>query len=739
MRLRVGPRQRRLVNRLVLVTVAAGLGAGLVGAVLLQRTESARALADARARNRVTAEQHVVRVDNRIDNLLNELRLVATREPVTTLDAEAASELRVALRVAPRFDELVLYDADGAPVAAAATRFLADVTGYERLPTDVFRAGRKELVEVVTEPAPAVRLVIPVEDPPGRFVGALLGVASIDVVAPNEAAFVGSGPVPFLVGEDGTVLAHPDRSRTVAGDVVPIDAILQDPDRTDVIERDGERQLITIAESARVPTYVAVEEPESLARDTEAGDLGTLIAILLVVMLAVVVAVILTGEVLLRPLRPLTAALTRVGRGERDVRTHVSGYGEIAQLATEVDRMAEALDERAGQVEELRDLSLLVGSLSERNEVARRVTSGAAKLVRVSGAALTSPSDGGPVTVEASEGALAESEMIEDVAAGSLRTRRAFMRSVPEPEPVHVLAVPLVGTDGEPLAALVVNRAGEPFDDDEFGLLTAFAAYAAVAIDNARRLQAQHALAEELQEAVDRRRDLIGTITHEFRTPLACIEGFSTALLDGWSRFDDDERRDLVGRIAHHSEELSDLVTKFLDFAITERGGMAAQIRPVALDQVVEQTVAGLAPLLEDRRVDVDVPGLVVNADPALLRRTLTNLLSNAVKFSSSGSRITVRAAAVGPRARLEVIDEGVGMTIQEAARAFEPFWRGGGATTRSTRGAGLGLALVNEYVRVMAGACGVTSHKDRGSNFYIVLPLAPTSSHVDVPDRPPT
>lgn len=313
------------------------------------------------------------------------------------------------------------------------------------------------------------------------------------------------------------------------------------------------------------------------------------------------------------------------------------------------------------------------------------------------------------------------------------------MRSVPEPEPVHVLAVPLVGTDGEPLAALVVNRAGEPFDDDEFGLLTAFAAYAAVAIDNARRLQAQHALAEELQEAVDRRRDLIGTITHEFRTPLACIEGFSTALLDGWSRFDDDERRDLVGRIAHHSEELSDLVTKFLDFAITERGGMAAQIRPVALDQVVEQTVAGLAPLLEDRRVDVDVPGLVVNADPALLRRTLTNLLSNAVKFSSSGSRITVRAAAVGPRARLEVIDEGVGMTIQEAARAFEPFWRGGGATTRSTRGAGLGLALVNEYVRVMAGACGVTSHKDRGSNFYIVLPLAPTSSHVDVPDRPPT
>jgi two-component system phosphate regulon sensor histidine kinase PhoR len=117
---------------------------------------------------------------------------------------------------------------------------------------------------------------------------------------------------------------------------------------------------------------------------------------------------------------------------------------------------------------------------------------------------------------------------------------------------------------------------------------------------------------------------------------------------------------------------------------------------------------------------------VTVLADARLLGRALSNLLSNAVKFSTSNSTVTVRAVTDNGRARLEVIDEGTGLTVQEAARAFEPFWRGGSATTRTTRGAGLGLALVNDYIRVMGGSCGVTSRPGHGSNFYLVLPLAP-------------
>jgi signal transduction histidine kinase/HAMP domain-containing protein len=738
MRLPGGVRQHRLVNRLVVTTVIAGLGAGLIGAVLLDRAESATSLADARARLRIAAEQYVVRFDNRIDNLVDELRLVATRQPIAAVDADAASELRVILRVAPRFDELVLYDSTGSPVAAAATRFLAEAASYPPLPTSRFLTDAAGSVDLSFGSGRTIEVVIPVESPPGQTIGALLARASSDAVAPIEETLASGGPVPFLLGADGTVLAHPDRSQALDGVAVPIDAILASPDHTEIIERNGTRQLVAAAESERLPVFIAVEQPETVARESSSSDVGTLIVILLVVMLAVVVAVIATGEMLLRPLRPLTAAVARVGRGERGVRTHVKGHAELGLLAGEVDRMAEALDQRADQVEELQSLALLVGSLSERAEVARRVVTGAAKLVRCDGVALVTPVHGTGGTVEASTGTLAQPVLIEEVAAGAVRTQDAFRRSIAEPQQVQMLAVPLVGLDSEPIGTLVVNRVDEPFDDAEAGLLAAFAAYAAVAVDNARRLQAQHALADELQQAVDRRRDLIGTITHEFRTPLTCIEGFSTALLEGWGRFDDEERRELVTRIAHHSDELADLVSRFLDFAVTERDGMSAQNNPIELGAAVDHTVAGLAPLLQDRRVLVDVPQLVVVADSTLLRRTLTNLLSNAVKFSPSGSPITIRAADVGGRARIEVVDEGIGMTAHEAARAFEPFWRGGVASTRSTRGAGLGLALVNEYVRVMGGVCGVTSHKDQGSNFYVVLPLAPPENFAHGPATEP-
>jgi signal transduction histidine kinase len=95
------------------------------------------------------------------------------------------------------------------------------------------------------------------------------------------------------------------------------------------------------------------------------------------------------------------------------------------------------------------------------------------------------------------------------------------------------------------------------------------------------------------------------------------------------------------------------------------------------------------------------------------------------VKYSSPGSAITVRTSAAGSVARVEVVDEGVGMTTDDVTRAFEPFWRGGHPTTRATRGTGLGLALVAEYVRVMGGTVAVESTPGAGSTFAFTLPLA--------------
>jgi signal transduction histidine kinase len=113
-----------------------------------------------------------------------------------------------------------------------------------------------------------------------------------------------------------------------------------------------------------------------------------------------------------------------------------------------------------------------------------------------------------------------------------------------------------------------------------------------------------------------------------------------------------------------------------------------------------------------------------VSADPTLLRRAVWNLLSNAVKYSEPGTPIAVRSRNDGAHALIEVIDGGVGLSPSDAAQAFDPFWRAQPGTSKS-RGTGIGLALVRDYVRLMGGDVGVRSQPGSGSTFFFTLPLA--------------
>ncbi|MCU1346245.1 MAG: osmosensitive channel signal transduction histidine kinase, partial [Acidimicrobiia bacterium] len=611
-------RQQRLITRLVAATVVAGVIAGLIGAWLLQRSAVSAAVADGRDRSRAAADQYAVQVDTRIDNLLGALRLVSTRHEVAGFDPKADLELRVALRVAPSLDELTLYDQSGRATAAAASRFLATPDHYPEAGALVRSVADHEVARLAPGTVPTIELAVAVENPPGHAVGALVARAAIDsITAPLDGAVSRDDPVAFLTDVGGTVLVHPDRARVTPGERFPIDTVLRHADRTAQMNRSGQVQLVAAAKTARLPALVVVALPRSVASAAAERDLRGRIIILVIVMLAAVAAVIAAGEWLLRPLRPLTNAVGRVGRGEHGVRTGVSGYGEIGLLAGEVDRMAEALDRRDEQVAELQDLALLVGGVSERSDVVQQIADGAVKLVRAEAASVYGPIPAPEAESEASAGSASQDAAVGALVADAIAAGQPVRRSS-QSTGASAVAVPLVGNDSELLGVLAVQRR-EDFSDEEVEILWAFASFTAVALDNARRLALQRALATELQEAIDRRRDFIGTITHEFRTPLTCIEGFSSSLLNGWGRYNDHERQDLVGRIAHHSIELDDLVSRFLDFTVTERGGLSAHLEPMALDQAVAKAMQTLAPLLADRQVDVAVPSATVSADPTLL------------------------------------------------------------------------------------------------------------------------
>src|SRR5260221_9906059 len=144
--------------------------------------------------------------------------------------------------------------------------------------------------------------------------------------------------------------------------------------------------------------------------------------------------------------------------------------------------------------------------------------------------------------------------------------------------------------------------------------------------------------------------------------PLTCITGFSSTLLQHWDSIGDAERRDFVGKVRHHAEELADLVEGLLDFASAEAGKLQPDLVSVDLADAMRTAVDGLAPVLAGRHVELEVESVVVMADPHLLRRTLVNLLANAVKYSEAGSPVAGRAASAGGLGRGEAVDRGVGL-----------------------------------------------------------------------------
>ena len=372
------------------------------------------------------------------------------------------------------------------------------------------------------------------------------------------------------------------------------------------------------------------------------------------------------------------------------------------------------------RAEELERLSLLVTSAGDRNAMLGGIVEGARRLLRADTCALYLLRDGEPVE-EARDGARIREPglLLAKVRAGAEMQEHALADGAP----TRHLVIPML-SDGAALGCLaVVTEAPRAYFAEEIRLAQTFASFAGIALTNLHRMELQQQLVDRLQGLNDLRRDLVASVSHELRTPLTCIVGFASTLRDRWGRLDDDRRLHMVGSITEHAAELTDQVNRLLDVAALEAGRLSAAPRPVDLAEEVGATMTLLAPLLEGRPVEVDVPAVKVIADPALLRRALNNLVANAVKYSAAGSPVTVRAVARGAVAQIDVVDRGVGLTEEEAERAFEPFWRSAGAVRSATRGAGVGLALVKEYLRVMGGDVSASSQPGMGSIFSITLP----------------
>jgi two-component system sensor histidine kinase KdpD len=236
-----------------------------------------------------------------------------------------------------------------------------------------------------------------------------------------------------------------------------------------------------------------------------------------------------------------------------------------------------------------------------------------------------------------------------------------------------------------------------------------------------RQLAEQAAGASALAEADMLRTAILRAVSHDLRTPLASIKAAASSLLQDDVAWTGNERRHFLRTIDEETDRLNTLVGNLLDMSRLEAGAVHAQVRPVALEEIVPIALGGLGE--ERSRVEVNVPETLpeVLADPTLLERAVANLAANALRYAPVGSSVRVEAGAFGSRIDLRVIDTGPGVPAEMRSRVFDPFQRLGDRDTDS--GVGLGLAVARGFVRAMGGELELDDTPGGGLTAIISLP----------------
>ena len=234
------------------------------------------------------------------------------------------------------------------------------------------------------------------------------------------------------------------------------------------------------------------------------------------------------------------------------------------------------------------------------------------------------------------------------------------------------------------------------------------------------------AAARDAAEAANRAKsEFLANMSHEIRTPLNGVLGIADVLTG--TRLSA-RQRELVGVIQQSGSLLNGLLSDLLDLARVEAGVAELRPEPVQLREVVDSVRALFAGAAHEKglallaAVEPAAEGLV-DCDPQRLRQVLGNLVSNAIKFTETGEIVLI-VARTGDRVRFEVRDSGVGFDAALKATIFQRFRQGDSSATRKHGGVGLGLALCDEYVRLMGGELSCDSRPGEGSVFRFTLDL---------------
>jgi two-component system sensor histidine kinase/response regulator len=230
--------------------------------------------------------------------------------------------------------------------------------------------------------------------------------------------------------------------------------------------------------------------------------------------------------------------------------------------------------------------------------------------------------------------------------------------------------------------------------------------------------------ARELTRLNEAQRRFVSLVSHEFRTPLFGVQGFSEMIHD--EALTPDEIHDYAGRINSEAKRLVRMITEILDLDRMESGHMVLSLEAVKLNEVISSVVTNAALGAPEHHFATTLePALpIMTADQDKLIQVITNLVSNAVKYSPQGGTITITSASEGDAVHVSVKDEGIGIPADALEKVFERFTRVERESLGKISGTGLGLPIVREIVELHGGRVWAESAAGKGSTFHLLLPI---------------
>ena len=242
---------------------------------------------------------------------------------------------------------------------------------------------------------------------------------------------------------------------------------------------------------------------------------------------------------------------------------------------------------------------------------------------------------------------------------------------------------------------------------------------------------------DQMKKMESYRRDFIGNVSHELKTPIFAIKGFSETLLGG-ALDDSSVNRSFLEKILRNTQRLENLARDLLEISRIETGELKMEMAPFRVDELIREVIESLEPRAEQKQIVLEpvLPGGLprAEADEERIRQVLINLIDNAIKYSNHGGRVEVVARFVEPSSvKISVVDDGIGVSAEHILRLTERFYRVDKSRSRSQGGTGLGLSIVKHILGAHGKKLQVRSSEGNGSTFGFTLDGVTVSEPLDI------